>query len=84
MMRISRVFSHNHFSLGSCFSCSDLVTCNASFELDLAEPVIEGGLGLVPSEAVHECSAAHVHVHWFVQEQVDDLFLKASAAGHLY
>ena len=84
MMQISRVFSHNPFSLGSCFSCSDLVTCNASFELDLAEPVIVGGLGLVPSEAVHECSAAHVHVHWFVQEQVDDLFLKASAAGHLY
>jgi len=60
------------------------VASNASFELYLAEPEIVGGLSLVPSEAVEECSAAKVHVCWLVQEQVDNLFLKASAAGHLY
>jgi hypothetical protein len=50
----------------SCLSCSDLLSCNASLEIYLAEPVVEVGLSLVLSEAVNKCSAAYVDIHWFV------------------
>jgi len=59
---------------------SDLVTFNASLELDLAEPVVVGRLCLVPPVPVENSCATEVGMHWFVQQEVDDGFLLVSAS----
>ncbi len=50
---------------------SKLVALESAVELNEAEPVVVGGLGLVPSIAVESYSSAEVHCHGSVQHKVD-------------
>jgi len=62
--------------------CSQLTLGESSLELALAEPVVEGRLGLVRSRCVKEGTAHEVELHWLVDDGVDNLLFEAASAGH--
>ncbi len=57
--------------LGVWMGNSKLVALESAVELNEAEPVVVGGLGLVPSVAVESSSSAEVHCYGSVQHEVD-------------
>lgn len=62
---------------------SDLVALESSLELDLAEPVVVGLLGLVVSVGVESGSTSEVELERCVQHCIDDHLFGREATCHL-
>lgn len=62
---------------------SDLVALKSSLELDLAEPVVVGLLGLVVSVGVESGSTSEVELEGSVQHCIDNHLFGGEATCHL-
>ena len=61
--------------------CSELVSLESTVVLNLAEPEVVSGLGLVPSVRADSSSKSKVACYGSVEHKVDSLEFEASAAA---